>query len=156
MEEREHGPAQEVAAENARRKAEHVAARHPDQLVLGVDTVVSLDGTLYGKPGDTAGAQATLRALSGREHTVTSGICLVSRSGSRVATATTSVTFRALPQPLIEWYLASQEWHGRAGGYAIQGRGAALVSRIDGDYWNVVGLPVTTLLELEPALLPGA
>ena len=140
-------------AENARRKAEDIAARVADALVLGVDTVVSLDGALYGKPTDAAHARATLRALSGREHTVTSALYLVSTQGRQTAIVSTSVSFRPLAEELIEWYVASDEWHGRAGGYAIQGRGAALVAQVNGDYWNVVGLPVGALLEMEPQLL---
>jgi septum formation protein len=153
VEELEQGPAEEVALENARRKAQEVAAGFPRQLVLGVDTVVSLDGELYGKPADPDDARRTLAALSGRAHTVTSGVCLVQGGEVRTATASTAVTFRRLGPALIDWYVASQEWRERAGGYAIQGRGAALVASIDGDYTNVVGLPVVALLELEPGLL---
>ena len=86
---------------------------------------------------------------------VISGICLIEDGSSRTAAASTVVEFRALDEALIEWYLASGEWRGRAGAYAIQGRGAALVSGIEGDFLNVVGLPVTTLLEMAPGLLSG-
>ena len=82
-----------------------------------------------------------------------SGVCLIEDGRSRTAAAQTAVEFRALSDELIDWYLASEEWRGRAGGYAIQGRGAALVAAIEGDYSNVVGLPVATLLELAPELL---
>jgi septum formation protein len=118
-----------------------------------VDTVVSLDGRIYGKPRDAEQARATLAALSGRAHTVIGGICLIEASGPRTATASTVVEFRPLAPGLIDWYLDSGEWRERAGGYAIQGRGAALVRRIEGDYLNVVGLPLSTLLELAPWLL---
>jgi septum formation protein len=84
---------------------------------------------------------------------VISGVCLIDGGAARTAAAQTTVEFRRLDAGIIEWYVASGEWRGRAGGYAIQGRGAALVKRIDGDYSNVVGLPVTTLLELAPDLL---
>jgi septum formation protein len=84
---------------------------------------------------------------------VISGLCLIERGRIRTAAARTVVEFRRLEEGLIEWYLRSGEWRERAGGYAIQGRGAALVAAIEGDYLNVVGLPVTTLLELEPGLL---
>jgi septum formation protein len=156
VDERADGRAEEVSVDNARRKALAAAAATPDALVLGVDTVVTLDGILYGKPADAAHARATLRALSGREHTVTSGLCLVSSEGTRTAIEHTSVSFRPLSDELIEWYVASGEWQERAGGYAIQGRGAALVASIAGDYWNVVGLPVGALLGLEPGLLSGS
>jgi septum formation protein len=84
---------------------------------------------------------------------VVSGVCLIEDGQPRTAAALTTVEFRGLDDGLIDWYLASDEWRGRAGGYAIQGRGAALVAAIDGDYLNVVGLPVATLLELAPGLV---
>jgi septum formation protein len=156
VEELEQGPPHEVALENAYRKAAAVAGEGSGGLVLGVDTVVSLGARMYGKPADPAEARATLGALAGRRHAVISGICLIGEDGrSRTASAQTLVEFRALPEPLIDWYVASGEWRERAGGYAIQGRGAALVAAIEGDYLNVVGLPVPTLLELEPDLLGG-
>jgi septum formation protein len=86
---------------------------------------------------------------------VISGVCVLVDGTPRTAAAQTVVEFRALDERLIDWYVASGEWRERAGGYAIQGRGAALVKRIDGDYSNVVGLPVTTLLEMAPDLLGG-
>jgi septum formation protein len=145
------GPPDEVAIENAYRKA---AALDPtDELVLGVDTIVCLGSRIYGKPADEADARATLAALSGRRHAVLSGICLLADGVARTAAATTVVEFRALDDRLLDGYVSCGEWHGRAGGYAIQGRGAALVARIEGDYLNVVGLPVATLLALEPGLV---
>ena len=151
MEELEQGPADAVSLENARRKAGRVPAG--EAIVLGVDTVVALDGSLYGKPADAAEARTTLQALSGRVHTVVSGVCVRVGHEQRLATARTEVEFRRLEPSLLDWYLTSEEWRERAGGYAIQGRGAALVARIDGDYSNVVGLPVPTLLGLAPELL---
>jgi septum formation protein len=142
-----------VAAENALRKAVAGRAR-PDEVVLGVDTIVVTDLEIWGKPPHEAAARATLRHLAGRTHKVISGVALVVEDGSvRAAHATTLVTFRPLDDATIEWYLASGEWEERAGGYAIQGRGGALVERIDGDYLNVVGLPVGALLGLWPDLL---
>jgi septum formation protein len=152
VEELEDGPPHEVALENAYRKASAVSASG-GELVLGVDTVVSLGARLYGKPADADQARATLNALAGRRHAVISGICLIQNGDVRSAAAQTGVQFRALDERLIEWYLATGEWRDRAGGYAIQGRGAALVAGIEGDFLNVVGLPVATLLELAPALL---
>jgi septum formation protein len=142
VEELSEGDPHAVALENARRKAAAVGAAG-SELVLGVDTLVALDGRIYGKPADEAQARATLRALSGRTHQVISGIAL----GARSATATTLVTFRDV-EPWLEDYVATGEWRGRAGGYAIQGAGAVLVTRIEGDYLNVVGLPVATLIDL--------
>lgn len=153
VKEREAGPPHEVAVENAYRKAGAVAAEYPTALVLGVDTVVSLGARLYGKPSDDAQARATVAALSGRRHAVIGGICLIEDGMARTAATTTMVTFRTVDAALSDWYVESGEWRERAGGYAIQGRGAALVSRIEGDYLNVVGLPVAMLLELRPDLL---
>jgi septum formation protein len=149
VEELEDGDAAEVATANARLKAGAVDG----ECVLGVDTVVSLDGRIYGKPADIAEAAVTLQALSGRVHEVISGLCLVMSGNVESATANTRVRFRELDVRTIEWYLASGEWSERAGGYAIQGRGAALVASIEGDYLNVVGLPLATLLELAPWLV---
>jgi septum formation protein len=142
-----------VASENALRKA--VAGKAgPDEVVLGVDTLVAIGLEIWGKPADEAAARETLRTLAGRTHEVVSGVALVDESGEvRAATATTRVTFRPMDEPTLDWYLASGEWEERAGGYAIQGRGGALVERIVGDYLNVVGLPVGTLLGLWPGLL---
>jgi septum formation protein len=140
VEEREDGDPKEMVVENALRKARAVEG----DLVLGVDTTVVLDGRSYGKPATEEEARHVLELLSGRTHEVWSGIAL----DERTATACTEVTFRQLTEPLLDWYLASGEWRDRAGGYAIQGKGAALVERIEGDFWNVVGLPVPTLLDL--------
>lgn len=156
VEELETGPPVEIAAENAYRKAAHVAAGSPPgSLVLGIDTIVALGSRVYGKPADQSAARATLVALAGRRHTVISGVCLIGIGDRpRTAVAMTAVDFRPLEAGLLDWYLATEEWRERAGGYAIQGRGAALVAGIEGDYSNVVGLPVPTLLELAPDLLP--
>jgi septum formation protein len=142
-----------VAGENALRKA--LAARPAEgEIVLGVDTLVATEHEIWGKPPNPAAAAETLRHLSGRTHLVVSGVALVRAGGEvQAATATTAVTFRTLDDGLVEWYVGCGEWAGRAGGYAIQGRGAALIERIDGDYLNVVGLPVATLIGLWPGLL---
>jgi septum formation protein len=134
----------EVALENARRKATAVDG----DLVLGVDTLVALHGTIYGKPADEEDARHTLATLSGVTHHVVSGLVLARQGEIRTANVVTDVTFRALEPPIVEWYIAAGEWQGRAGGYAIQGRGAALVREIRGDYLNVVGLPAAALLDL--------
>ncbi len=155
VEELEHGAPDEIALENARRKAERVVDARDEAVVLGVDTVVALDGRIYGKPADDEEAHATLRALAGRVHTVVSGVCVLGEGAARTAVCRTEVEFRNVDADLLEWYVASGEWRERAGGYAIQGRGAALVARIDGDYSNVVGLPVTTLMGLLPGILGG-
>ena len=146
------GDPPQVALANALGKALSVA-RRDGEVVLGVDTVVALDGRIYGKPANEAQARATLEALSDATHTVFSGVALVGPSAEpRTAVAATAVTFRALDRATIDSYLATGEWEGRAGGYAIQGGGAALVLALDGDHTNVIGLPVPTLLSLWPAL----
>ena len=126
-------------------------------VVLGVDTEVVLEGEVFGKPPDLGAARAMLLRLSGRTHEVMSGIALLRGGEEQTAVAVTRVRFRSLSDPDLDWYLPSGEWEGRAGGYAIQGRGAALVESIDGDFWNVVGLPVPELLRLAPDLIapPG-
>jgi septum formation protein len=156
VEELETGPAEEVALENAYRKAAAVAATAPAATVLGVDTVVTLGGQLYGKPRDRAHAGAILRVLAGRRHAVISGVCLIAGGRSRTAAALTLVEFRGLDEVTIESYLDTGEWRDRAGAYAIQGRGAVLVRAIEGDYLNVVGLPVAALIDLVPGLAASA
>lgn len=153
--ERERGPAAEVALENALRKAQAALRPGAQETVLGADTVVELDGEIYGKPEDEQAARRTLERLSGATHTVHTGIALLREETQLAAVAHTDVTFRALDELLLERCLASGEWRGRAGAYAVQGLGAALVRRIEGDYENVVGLPVATLLDLWPELLAG-
>lgn len=155
VEEAVSGDPEAVAVGNARRKADAVAGTRSRSLVLGVDTVVCIGERIYDKPADPASARATLEALSGRTHTVISGMCLIESGTARTAAVRTRVEFRELEEWLLAWYVAGEEWRERAGGYAIQGRGAALIRRIDGDYLNVVGLPVATLLELAPRLLRG-
>jgi septum formation protein len=147
------GAPEAVAAENALRKVLAAGARE-GEIVLGVDTLVATDLEIWGKPPNAEAAAETLRRLSGRTHAVISGLALLRADGDvQAATAVTQVTFRPLDDALVDWYVASGEWEGRAGGYAIQGRGAALVQAIDGDYLNVVGLPVATLIDLWPGLL---
>jgi septum formation protein len=148
------GPPEEVASENALRKALAALPATERPLVLGCDTLVALDGVIYGKPPDEAAARATLGALGGATHEVISGLALLGLGERRrIGVARTKVTFRELSREMVEWYLAGGEWRGRAGGYAIQGAGAALVRGIEGDYENVVGLPVALLLDLAPELL---
>ena len=148
VEELDAGAPQHVVVENALRKARSVDAER----VLGVDTDVFLDGRVFGKPRDRDAAAAMLLLLSDRSHQVWSGIALREDGAERTSVACTTVRFGRLDAALLDWYLDSGEWEGRAGGYAIQGRGAALVEAIEGDFWNVVGLPVPDLLELAPDL----
>jgi septum formation protein len=133
----------ELVVEHAKGKARSVQGRW----VLGVDTTVAIDGASLAKPRNEEEAAGMLRTLSGREHVVYSGLCLRGGDLEVVRLASTRVRFRPLDDADLEWYLASGEWRERAGGYAVQGRGAAFVGRIDGDHSNVVGLPVDALLD---------
>lgn len=156
VDELEQGPPHEVALENAYRKAAAVAAQvGSERAVLGVDTVVALGRRLFGKPSDRAAATEMVSALAGQRHLVVSGVCLIEAGETRTAAAETAVEFRALDESAIAAYVDTGEWEGRAGAYAIQGRGAALVTRVEGDYLSVVGLPVATLIDLAPGLIPG-
>ena len=132
-----------MAEANARRKAEAV----PGALVLGADTVVALDGVIFGKPRDAAQAREYVGALNGRTHEVVGAIALTGRIEA-TAVEMTRVTFKRSDDATLDAYVATGEWEGRAGGYAIQGRGGDLVERIDGDYLNVVGLPLERLKTL--------
>jgi septum formation protein len=145
VEEESSGDPRQVAAENARRKASAV----PGALVLGADTLVAVDGAILGKPRDAAQAREYVARLAGRTHEVVGGVA-VARDGAVVAEhlEVTRVEFRPLTPPQVAEYVATGEWEGRAGGYAIQGRGAPLVRRIEGDYFNVVGLPVAAVFDL--------
>lgn len=136
----------ELVREHALGKARAVASA--GRLTLGVDTTVVLGETVFAKPRDRDDAAHMLRELAGKEHSVLSAICLLGPGLELVEHERTSVTFRALSDELLAGYLASGEWEGRAGAYAIQGLGGRLVERIDGDYLNVVGLPGALLVSL--------
>jgi septum formation protein len=151
VEELDTGDPGEVVVENALRKAR--ARARPGERVLGADTAVVLDGEPFGKPPDVGAARELLGRLAGREHEVMSGIAVCEDGAERSDLAVTRVRFRKLSEADLDWYLAGGEWREHAGGYAIQKRGAALVESIEGDYWNVVGLPVPALLRLLPDLL---
>lgn len=142
-----------MAVENALRKARAARVGDAREAVLGCDTLVTLDGVIYGKPPDAATARRTLGALGGRTHEVLSGLALLLGEEERTAIARTRVTFRAIDADLLEWYVSTEEWRGRSGGYAIQGAGAELVLAVDGEEENVVGLPLATLLDVYPELL---
>jgi len=145
----------ELAREHARGKARSVADEAGGRPVLAVDTAVVLEGRVYGKPRDAAEAAEMLGALGGRTHEVVSGLCLRTPDWEVVEHDVTRVSFRPLAARDVETYVASGEWKGRAGAYAIQGLGASLVERIEGDYLNVVGLPVALLVRLLAERFPG-
>jgi nucleoside triphosphate pyrophosphatase len=138
--------AAELVARHAVEKARSVRPRPGDGPVLGVDTDVVLDGEVLGKPGDADEAAAMLARLEGRAHLVVSGLAVIADGREVVGRATTVVRFRAASRDEVEAYVACGEWQGRAGAYAIQERGALLVESVEGDYANVVGLPVALLV----------
>ncbi len=137
----------ETALVNASRKAMAVARWHPDAVVLGADTVVSLAGEHFGKPASLEEAESMLRALAGRVHQVATGLCLVRAAGRwrRLVAETTAVTFRPLGRREIRRYLRAIHPLDKAGGYAIQEEGKSIVESIQGSYSNVVGLPMERL-----------
>jgi len=150
-----HGDPVAVVRGHAAEKARSVAADADGRPVLGVDTDVVLDGHIYGKPETAAEAEAMLEELSGRTHEVVSGLCLRTQAWEDVRGDVTRVSFRRLTPRELSRYVASGEWEGRAGGYGIQGLGASLVERIDGDYLNVVGLPGAVLVNVLAERFPG-
>ena len=152
VEELEAGDPFAVATENAARKAGAVDG----DVVMGADTVVALEGRILGKPADERQAREFIEALASRTHVVVGGLAVCRDGAQRNAAIATAVTFRNLASAEVERYVASGEWRGRAGGYAIQGRGATLVRTVEGDYLNVVGLSVAMLLELVPDLREAA
>lgn len=132
----------------AREKAETVARSHPRTPVLGADTTVILGDEILGKPVDAADARRMLRALSGKTHQVVTAVCLVMDGHAHEHVETTTVFMRAIPEPEIDAYIASGEPLDKAGAYAIQGGAAKWIYRIEGDYFNVVGLPVAAVWDL--------
>ena len=123
--------------------------------MLAVDTTVVLGGRLYGKPAAAGDAERMLEELAGRTHAVVSGLCLLTSRWTELDHEVTQVTFRGLTPGDLATHVASGEWEDRAGGYAIQGLGASLVERIEGDYLNVVGLPAALLVRLLAERFPG-
>jgi nucleoside triphosphate pyrophosphatase len=138
----------EVVRQHARGKAQSVGDMADHRPVIGVDTAVVLDGRIFGKPANAADAESMLEELSGKTHSVVSGLCLLTPGWEELEHETTEVAFRELTPRELGTYVATGEWEGRAGAYAIQGRGASLVRFIEGDYLNVVGLPAALLVRL--------
>lgn len=149
----------ETAGEHVRRlaamKAAAVAARRPEAVVLGADTVVVVDGRIFGKPNDDAEAAAMLGELGGRVHEVLTGVSVASTSGTVTDLAVTRVRFAPLTPEEIAWYVASGEPRDKAGAYAIQGLASRFVEAVEGSYTNVVGLPVALVYRLLPAVCLG-
>lgn len=147
--------AEEDPVAHAVGKARSVLPEAEGRPVLGCDTEVVCGGRVYGKPDGPEEAEEMLESLAGRTHEVVSGLALITPMWEEVHREVTRVSFRELTARDVAWYVASREWEGRAGGYAIQGQGAALVERIEGDYLNVVGLPASLLIRLLAERFPG-
>jgi septum formation protein len=147
---------EDLVRAHAAGKARSVGDEAGDRPVVGVDTAVVIDGSVLGKPADETEAVEMLDRLGGRTHVVVSGLCLLTPGWEVVEHEETRVTFRPLTPRDVAAYVRSGEWRGRAGGYAIQGQGAALVERIEGDYLNVVGLPAALLVRLLAERFAGA
>ena len=143
-------PPEELVKALSRQKAEEVAAAHagPDDVVIGADTVVALDGAILGKPKDQADAARMLRALSGREHSVYTGVTVIRGAETLCHTEQTLVHFRALEEDEIARYIATGEPMDKAGAYGAQGWASLFVERLDGDFFNVMGLPLCALGKL--------
>lgn len=133
----------------ARKKAMAVANTHEDELVIGADTVVCLDGHIMGKPKDEEEAKTMLRKLSGKTHEVCTGVALIEKSKGidKTFVEITYVTMKDLSDKEIEYYISTKEPMDKAGSYGIQGKGALYISHINGDYYNVMGLPIHKLYE---------
>ncbi len=137
------GEPETLVTENARRKARAVWEQYADSAVLGADTIVYQDGAVLGKPRDQADAKAMLRSLSGAWHMVYTGVCVIRPDGQAdVRCAASRVQFVPLTDADIDWYIATGEPMDKAGAYAVQGRAGMYVSRIEGSYSNVIGLPM--------------
>ena len=132
----------------ARTKAETIAGQFPECLVIGADTVVVIDGEILGQPGDDDDARRMLRLLSGKWHDVLTGVALMKAGDVVVAHETTRVRFSEMSDEEVDWYVATGEPQGKAGAYGIQGAAALFIKEIQGDYFNVVGLPVRLVFEL--------
>lgn len=135
-----------LAARLAAEKAAFVHARMPSRVVLGADTVVAARGDILGKPADEGEARAMLECLSGTTHQVISGFALIGPDLDVVRTSVTEVVMRAITRAELAGYVASGEWRGKAGGYAVQGMAAAFIRTLSGSYDNVVGLPLCDVL----------
>lgn len=132
----------------ASEKASTVAARIPDRLVLGADTTVVIDGEILGKPADLDDARCMLKSLSGRRHEVLTGVALVCGDLKKAGLERTSVHFSPLRPEEIEFLVANGNPLDKAGAYAVQAQAALFIERIEGDYWNVVGLPINLVYRL--------
>ena len=141
-------PTELVAEFLSRKKALSVLEKNPDAVVLGSDTIVVLDGSILGKPHDTAEASDMLHRLSGKAHRVYTGVCVCSSEKTLALTSFTDVYFRKLSDKLIDAYIATGEPMDKAGAYGAQGLGSTIIKKIDGDFFTVMGLPIADTARL--------
>ena len=141
-------PPRDHAERLAREKTAAIAAAEPDALVIGSDTIVVVDGDVLGKPAEPAEAERMIARLAGRTHTVMTGVAVAWRGQTRSAVEEVDVTFHPLSAREIAEYVATREPMDKAGAYGIQGYGATIVARVDGDYFAVMGLPLQRLVRL--------
>ena len=135
----------QTARSLAEQKAKDVARSHPDDIVIGADTIVALDGEILGKPSSRDDAKKALQKLSGKTHEVITGVAIISGTEQEVYSAVTKVKFYPISDEEIDEYIRTGEPMDKAGSYGIQGKGGLFVEKIDGDYENVVGLPTASL-----------
>lgn len=139
---------EENLKELACKKALPIARKYPDDIVIGSDTIVYIDGQILGKPADTDHAKKLLKKLSGRAHSVYTGVCIIDANDKKIKFCEkTTVVFKELTEEEIDWYVSSGEPMGKAGAYGIQGHAGLFVESIVGDYFNVVGLPINRVYE---------
>mgnify|MGYP003345009558 CR=1 FL=1 len=141
-------PIERVPALLAEQKAIAVAEKHPNDTVIGSDTIVVLDGKIYGKPKDKADAHRMLKTLSGRTHTVLTGVAVAENGSVRSFVKSTEVEFYELSDEFIDRYIETGDPLDKAGAYGIQGKGAVFIEGIDGDFFNVMGLPLCRLCKM--------
>ena len=132
----------------AKQKAAFVLRRHPTACVIGADTIVELDGEIIGKPNSPEDAMITLSRMQGRQHTVYTGLAVLKDNYSDIRFASTRVRFRPMSEEEIRWYVSTGEPLDKAGSYGAQGYGSVFVDSIEGNYFNVIGLPAPVLYEM--------
>lgn len=144
----ENASVSDVVCALSRQKAEHVAKEHPEACVIGADTVVELDGEILGKPHTPENAFAYLKRLQGRSHNVYTGLTVITPRGADTRFCKTHVTFRAMTDEEINWYVSTGDPLDKAGAYGVQGLACYFVDSLEGNYFNVIGLPIPLLYDM--------
>ena len=144
----EHATPEELVTVLARQKAQAVFSLYPNDCVIGADTVVDLDGRVLGKPHTPEVAREYLHLLQGRKHIVYTGVCVLTPNHSEVRSARTDVTFRSMSEDEIDWYIGTGDPLDKAGSYGVQGPACLFVDHLEGNYFNIIGMPVPVLYEM--------